>query len=89
MMDEDGLCAQLIQSIKRQTGEDESLFESAAIFIKMLKAAIKPEEYRKKVKKVTELYDAFKASNTGSNKILWFVKMDESVIRRLANPIKE
>lgn len=89
MMDEDGLCAQLIQSIKRQTGEDESLFESASIFIKMLKAAIKPEEFRKKVKKVTELYDAFKASNTGSNKILWFVKMDESVIRRLANPIKE
>ncbi len=89
MLDEDGLCAQLIQSIKRQTTEDETMFESASIFIKMLKAAIKPEEFRKKVKKITELYEAFKASNTGSRRILWFVKMDESLIRKLANPIKE
>ncbi len=89
MMGEDGLCAQLIQSIKRQTGEDESLFESAALFIKLLKAAIKPEEFRKKVKKIADLYEAFNASNTGSKRILWFVKMDESLIRKLANPIKE
>ncbi len=89
MMGEDGLCAQLIQSIKRQTAEDETLFEPASIFIKMLKAAIKPEEFRKKVKKVTELYEAFNASNTGNKRMLWFVKMDESIIRKLANPIKE
>jgi len=89
MMGEDGLCAQLIQSIKRQTGEDESLFEPAAIFIKLLKAAIKPEEFRKKVKKITEIYEAFNAANTGSKRILWFVKMDESLLRKLANPIKD
>jgi len=89
MMDEDGLCAQLIQSIKRQTAEDETLFEPASIFIKMLKAAIKPEEFRKKVKKITELYESFNSANTGTNKILSFVKMDESLIRKLANPIKE
>lgn len=89
MMGEDGLCAQLIQSIKRQTTEDESMFEPAALFIKLLKAAIKPEEFRKKVKKITELYETFNAANTGSKRILWFVKMDESIIRKLANPIKE
>jgi hypothetical protein len=89
MMGEDGLCAQLIQSIKRQVAEDETLFEPASLFIKMLKAAIKPEEFRKKVKKVTELYEAFNASNTGNKRMLWFVKMDESIIRKLANPIKE
>ncbi|MCX6291129.1 MAG: hypothetical protein NT126_05135 [Bacteroidetes bacterium] len=89
MMGEDGLCSQLIQSIKRQTSEDESLFEPASMFIKLLKAAIKPEEFRKKVKKITELFEAFNAANTGSKRILWFVKMDESVIRKLANPIKE
>lgn len=89
MLDEDGLCAQLIQSIKRQTAEDETMFEPASIFIKMLKAAIKPEEFRKKVKKITELYEAFNASNTGNKRILWFVKMDEAMIRKLANPIKE
>ncbi len=89
MMGEDGLCAQLIQSIKRQTGEDENLFEPAALFIKLLKAAIKPEEFRKKVKKIADLYEAFNAANSGSKKILWFVKMDEALIRKLANPIKD
>ena len=69
--------------------EDEKLFDSAAIFIKLLKAAIKPEEFRKKVKRLTEIYESFKAANTGSNSILWFVKMDDAMIRKLANPIKD
>ncbi len=86
---EDGLCSQLLHSVKRQINEDETMFSSAAVFIKLLKAAIKPEEFRKKVKRLTEIYENFKAVNTGSNNILWFVKMDEAMIRRLANPIKE
>jgi len=89
MMGEDGLCAQLIQSIKRQTTEDENMYEPASIFIKLLKAAIKPEEFRKKVKKITDIYEAFNAANTGSKRILWFVKMDEATLRKLANPIKD
>lgn len=86
---EDGLCSQLLHSVKRQINEDETMFSSAAIFIKLLKASIKPEEFRKKVKRLTEIYESFKVANTGSNNILWFVKMDEAMIRRLANPIKE
>jgi hypothetical protein len=86
---EDGLCSQLLHSVKRQITEDEKLFDSAAIFIKLLKAAIKPEEFRKKVKRLTEIYESFKAANTGSNSILWFVKMDDAMIRKLANPIKD
>ena len=88
-MGEDGLCSQLLQSVKRQINEDEQLFTSANIFIKLLKAAIKPEEFRKKVKRLTEIYEAFKTANTGTNQILWFVKMDEPMIRKMANPIKE
>jgi hypothetical protein len=86
---EDGLCSQLLQSVKRQISEDEQLFSSATIFIKLLKAAIKPEEFRKKVKRLTEIYEAFKAANTGTQPILWFVKLDEAMIRKMANPIKE
>jgi hypothetical protein len=88
-MGEDGLCGQLLQSVKRQITDDEELFESASIFIKLLKAAIKPEEFRKKVKRLTEIYEAFKNANTGHKTILWFVKMDEAMIRKMANPIKE
>ncbi len=88
-MGEDGLCNQLLQSVKRQITEDEQMFASATIFIKLLKAAIKPEEFRKKVKRLTEIYENFKNANTGTQPILWFVKLDEPTIRKMANPIKE
>jgi len=89
MQGEDGLCSQLLQSVKRQISEDEELFSAASLFIKMLKAAIKPEEFRKKVKRLTEIYNAFLEANTGRKRILWYVKLDENMIRRLANPIKD
>ena len=88
-MGEDGLCAQLLQSVKRQITDDETMYEPALIFIKMLKAAIKPEEFRKKVKKLNEIYDAFTKANQGSNRMLWYVKLDDAMIRKMANPIKE
>jgi hypothetical protein len=88
-MGEDGLCSQLLQSVKRQIPEDEPVFNSANTFIKLLKAAIKPEEFRKKVKRLNEIYENFKSQNTGNNSILWFVKMDDAMIRKMANPIKD
>ncbi len=85
---EDGLCSQLLQSVKRQINDDDANYESATLFIKMLKTAIKPEEFRKKVRKLTEIYHAFSAA-TASNKMLWYVKLDEPMLRKMANPIKE
>jgi hypothetical protein len=88
-MGEDGLCSQLLQSVKRQINDDDANYEAATIFIKMLKTAIKPEEFRKKVKKLTEIYNAFSAMTKGTTKMLWYVKMDEALLRKMANPIKE
>lgn len=88
-MGEDGLCSQLLQSVKRQINDDDPNYEVAAVFIKMLKTAIKPEEFRKKVKKLTEIYNNFSSMTAGTNKMLWYVKMDEAFIRKMANPIKE
>lgn len=88
-MGEDGLCSQLLQSVKRQINDDDPNFESATLFIKLLKTAIKPEEFRKKVKKLTDIYNAFSTITAGTTKMLWYVKMDEAMIRKMANPIKE
>ncbi|MFM2136552.1 MAG: hypothetical protein RL021_1952 [Bacteroidota bacterium] len=87
-MGEDGLCNQLIQSVKRQIPDDDRRYDPANMMIKLLKAATKPEEFRKKVRKITDIYDQFRALAHGKESILWFVKLDESMIRRLANPIK-
>jgi len=114
LIGEDGLCTQLLQSLKRQlTGDKEengetenggngdttsdsatqsiadSPYGSAFVFMALLKAAIKPDEFRKKVTRLTEVYEEFNTVNTGSKKILSFLKLDESTIRRMANPIKE
>lgn len=88
-MGEDGLCSQLLQSVKRQINDEDANYETATVFIKMLKTAIKPEEFRKKVRKLTEIYNSFAALANGTNKMLWYVKLDESLIRKMANPIKE
>lgn len=88
-MGEDGLCSQLLQSVKRQINDEEKIYEPAILFIKMLKAAIKPEEFRKKVKKLAEIYEHFNQTQSGPSRMLWFMKLDEAAIRKMANPIKD
>jgi len=89
MTGEDGLCAQILQSIKRQVPEEETGNDAVHIFTKMLKIAIKPEEFRKKVAKIYELHEEFQKVNTGKDKWLAFLKLDDSLLRRMANPIKD
>lgn len=88
-MGEDGLCAQLLQSVKRQIPEDDKRYEPAIALMKILKAANKPEEFRRKIKKLAELHEQFRSTITSSDSMLWFVKLDEPMLRRLANPIKD
>jgi hypothetical protein len=94
MIGEDGLCSQILQSIKRQVepeaGEETGTeHEAVNVFIRMLKTAIKPEEFRKKVAKVNELYAEWTTVNTGTNPWMPWLKMDDSMLRRMANPIKD
>ncbi len=86
---EDSLCNQIISSVKRQVNDEEELNDPIRVFIKMLKTSLRPEEFRIKVKKITDLWDRFNTVNTGDQKLLSFLKMDEALIRRMANPIKE
>ncbi len=89
ILGEDGLCLQILSSLKRQIREHEVEFESTRLFIKLLKAALKPADYRKKVKKITEMWNEFQTVNTGPHAILKYVKLDEVAIRKMTNPIKE
>jgi hypothetical protein len=89
ILGEDGLCMQILSSLKRQIREHETEFESTRLFIKLLKAALKPADYRKKVKKITEMWNTFQQANTGPHAILKYVKLDEVAIRKMTNPIKD
>ena len=89
IMGEDGLCTQLISSLKRQIKPSEEQYASTRLFIKFLKTALKPAEYRRKIKKVNEQWLEFTQANTGKYAILTFLKLDEGLIRRITNPIKD
>jgi hypothetical protein len=83
---EDGLCQQIISSVKRQVAEDEQQWESASIFIKLLKTALKPLDYRKKIKRVNDVWIEFtEKNNASSHPLLRFVQLDETLMRRMAN----
>ena len=88
-MGEDSLCMQNIASLKRQIADVEHEYESTKIFIKILKTAMKPADYRKKIKRINDLYSKFKEANNSAKPVLLFLRMDENVIRKMTNPIKE
>jgi hypothetical protein len=89
IMGEDGLCMQIISSLKRQIRDNDRNFDSVRQFIKLIKAAMKPADYRKKVKKITEMWNEFTSINKGPGKILDYVVLDEITIRKMTNPIKD
>ncbi len=89
ILGDDALCMQIISSLKRQIRETETEFDSSRFFMKMLKTALKPADYRRKVKKITEMWTEFEAMNRGMFPVLNYVKVDENILRRMSNPIKE
>jgi hypothetical protein len=89
MMGEDGLTQQIISSLKRQISEVEHEYTAALIFIKILKTALKPSDFRKKIARINEYYEKFQEANNCTKPVLRFLKMDDAFIRRMTNPIKE
>ena len=86
---DDSLCMQIISSLKRQVREQEDEFESAKFFMKILKTALKPADYRRKVKKIGEMWHEFEDMNKGTFPVLTYVRADDNVLRRMSNPIKD
>lgn len=89
IMGEDGLCQQILSSVKRQLADVETEWETAILFMRILKNALKPTDYRKKIKRITSLWEEFTIKNKGKRPVLSFVQLDETLIRKMANPIKE
>ena len=88
IMGEDSLCMQIVSSLKRQIKESEDQFESTKAMIKILKTALKPADYRKKMKKIAELWSEFESINKSPYHVLKNIKLDEATLRKMCNPIK-
>ena len=64
-------------------------YRFSKIFIKILKTALKPADFRKKISRINELLPRFEEANNCSKPILKFIKLDEAMIRKMTNPIKD
>jgi hypothetical protein len=54
-----------------------------------LKTALKPADYRRKVKRIAELWNEFESVNKGMYPVMTYVRPDENIFRRMSNPIKD
>jgi len=88
MMGDDELYIQIINSIKRQISDDEPGHEQIKIFIKLLNAGMKPTDFKKKIDKINQLWRQFKEAQENEYPILSFVKLDDKLIKKLADPYK-
>lgn len=88
ILGEDGLCMQIVSSLKRQIKDNESQFESTKSMIKILKTALKPADYRKKMKKIAEMWSEFESVNKTPYYVMKNIKIDETTLRKMCNPIK-
>jgi len=89
IMGQDTLCQQIIASLSRQVRERAPDAHTVMFFNKLLKTALKPSDYRKKVKKINDMWLEFEGLNKGDNPLLSYLRVDEAVIRKMTNPIKE
>lgn len=89
ILGDDSLCLQIVSSLKRQIREQDTEYESARYLMKLLKTALKPADYRRKIKRIGEMWTEFEQLNKGSFPVLSYVKADENVLRRMSNPIKD
>lgn len=89
IMGDDTLCMQIISSLKRQIREQETEFTSSRHFMKLLRTALKPADYRRKIKRIAEMWTEFETMNKSMFPVLTYVKIDENIMRRMSNPIKE
>lgn len=88
ILGDDGLCQQVLSSIKRQIKDREEEFASIRPAMKLIKTALKPADYRKKVKRIAEMWTSYQSSHTSSFDVLGYLRIDEAVIRKMSNPIK-
>lgn len=89
VMGDDTLCMQIISSLKRQIRDNDTQFDSSRFLMKIFKTALKPADYRRKVKKLSEMWTEFETMNKGLFPVLTYIKVDENILRRMGNPIKD
>jgi hypothetical protein len=87
-MGDEELGMQIINSVKRQITDEKEDWPSIKHLMKFISAALKPGEYKKKIQKLSQIWQQFEEDNKGSKRMLEFIKMDEKLIKAISEPFK-
>ncbi|RZL38711.1 MAG: hypothetical protein EOO96_02340 [Pedobacter sp.] len=84
ILGEEDLCLQIINSISRNLREDEKEeFRNIKLFVKICKTGFKVGEAKKKKIRIKTLWEEFKEVNTGHDRILPFLKLNDDIINKM------
>jgi hypothetical protein len=85
ILGEEDLCMQIINSISRNLREDEEKdrYRNIKLFIKICKTCFKIGESKKKKARIKALFQEFTEVNTGHERILTFVKLNDDIIAKM------
>ncbi len=84
---EEDLCMQIINSISRNLREDDNKeqYQNIKIFIKMCKSGFKSGEAKKKRARLASLYQEFKEVNTGHERMLGFLQLNDELLGKMVH----
>ena len=85
---EEAMTLQLLNSIKRQVRILDEETDEFELMVKLIKYAFKPTEFRRKMKNMTDLWNKIKELKSKPDSTLWYLNLEDSLLRRMANPIK-
>ncbi len=84
ILKEEVICRQLIGNIERSLRARSSEHKNIKLFIKLIKASFLTQDTLVKQKKLANLWDTFQKKNTGSDKILSYIILDDKIIQKMA-----
>ena len=85
---EENMTLQLLSSIKRQVRALDEETDEIELMVKLVKYAFKPTEFRRKMRHITEMWGKIKELTKRPDSVLWYLNLEDSLLRRMANPIK-
>lgn len=85
ILGEEELSMQIINSISRNLREDDDKeqYKNIKLFIKICKTSFKAGDNKKKKARIASLYQEFKEANTGHERLLSFVVLNDDLISKM------
>ena len=88
LIGEEDLCLHNVGSIVRKVGRSHPVFEQVRLFSRLLRSTSRQKKFKVKLNHIKNLWSQFEKKRNPEFPLLWFLDMDESVMNKIAEPVK-